>query len=246
MMFANTTDGRRAPIATGERGRCPACNQTVIAKCGPIYVNHWAHEADDCDGWAEPETAWHRSWKQRFPAERQEVILPPHRADVISAKGWVLEFQNSPLDQEQIRERERFYGAQLLWIVNGAGWAEKNLHFRTTHKHGPTQPNRTPVSFRWRWPRLRWLAARQPLFLDLDGETLLRVHWFSSTTPCGGWGTLTDLAAFAEWAETGTLPASTRDPLIKILKRQNQPATMDYHHYGYDDDGAAVYQEWDE
>jgi hypothetical protein len=238
MQYANTTAGRQPPSMTGERATCPMCGNTVIAKCGTVYMKHWAHEADECDPWNEPETPWHRTWKERFPVAHQEIVMGPHRADVKSATGWILEFQNSPLKPAEIAERETFYGPHMLWVLNGHGWVAKNFHFRRTTKHGLTMVNRTPVTFRWKWPRKRWLAAQRPLFLDLDGETLVRVAWFSSDTPCGGWGTLTSAQALVEWAETGRpierLRAPAADPLTAILERQEkaiEPRDFDFDRY---------------
>jgi hypothetical protein len=47
----------------------------MIAKCGQIRVWHWAHRAiRTCDPWWEPETKWHRDWKNQFPEDWQERI----------------------------------------------------------------------------------------------------------------------------------------------------------------------------
>ena len=60
----------------------------MIAKCGKHRVWHWAHwKSKDCDPWWEPETEWHRSWKNQFPVEWQEIGHTAqsgerHRADV--------------------------------------------------------------------------------------------------------------------------------------------------------------------
>jgi competence CoiA-like predicted nuclease len=29
----------------------------MIAKCGRIYIWHWAHDGSDCDPWHEPEAS---------------------------------------------------------------------------------------------------------------------------------------------------------------------------------------------
>lgn len=127
-----------------------------------------------------------------------------HRADVL-ARGWVLEFQHSPLSVEEIREREEFYGQQMMWLVDGSA-CFRNFHFRPTKKHGPALLNRTPVSFRWKWPRKTWATVRRPLFLDIGGGLLLRIRWMSSDVPCGGWGVLTPAPAFVNWVQKGSSP----------------------------------------
>src|SRR5215510_13611680 len=61
--------GQRVEAYPGGRGICRRCNGEVIAKCGTHRVAHWAHRGmRDCDTWAEKETEWHRSWKNKFPA----------------------------------------------------------------------------------------------------------------------------------------------------------------------------------
>ncbi|MGY4303817.1 competence protein CoiA [Bradyrhizobium sp. USDA 4369] len=118
--------GERTEAVAGARGICPSCGGEVIAKCGSYRVWHWAHNgARDCDSWAEPETEWHRAWKNRFPVEFQEFIQydensgERHIADVRTSHGLVLEFQHSHLNPDERAARERFYG-NMLWIVDGA------------------------------------------------------------------------------------------------------------------------------
>lgn len=101
---------------SGQIGICPGCDGEVRAKCGEIVSWHWAHINADCDPWSEPETEWHKQWKNHFPPEWQEVVLDLHRADVKTPKG-VIEFQNSPINPAEIKERESFYG-KMIWIVN--------------------------------------------------------------------------------------------------------------------------------
>ena len=72
----------------------------------------------------EPETEWHRAWKNNFPAECQEFIQhdgqsgEKHIADVRTPHGLVIEFQHSPLDPRERAARERFHG-NMVWVVDG-------------------------------------------------------------------------------------------------------------------------------
>ena len=118
--------GERVEALAGGRGMCPFCKGEVIAKCGSHRVWHWAHRGiRDCDSWAEPETEWHRAWKNNFPAEFQEFAQHDeetgerHIADVRTSHCLVLEFQHSHLNPQERKARERFYG-NMLWIVDGA------------------------------------------------------------------------------------------------------------------------------
>lgn len=109
----------------GGKGLCRGCGGGVIAKCGTQRLHHWAHRGERaCDSWWEPETEWHRAWKNHFPAECQEVIQydgqsgEKHIADVRTNHGLVIEFQHSHLKLEERAARERFYG-NMVWIVDG-------------------------------------------------------------------------------------------------------------------------------
>jgi hypothetical protein len=122
MKYANV-DGQRREAAPGLRGICPICNAVMTPKCGKFRVAHWAHPPGSFDHRWEPETPWHRNWKGFFPAEWQEVEHRAtngerHVADVKTQHGLVLEFQNSPIRDEERRCREEFY-RPMFWVVNG-------------------------------------------------------------------------------------------------------------------------------
>jgi competence protein CoiA len=157
MRWANAGHGRS--LATpGASGVCPACNGSVLAKCGEIVSWHWAHKAKDCDPWSEPESEWHRGWKARFPSDWQECTIGRHRADVVTPIG-VVEFQRSFLSVDEIRERESFY-AGLIWVVDASSWA---LH---REKRSWRKQDLATQSFRWSRPRKTWIGASRPVYLD--------------------------------------------------------------------------------
>jgi hypothetical protein len=105
-------------------GTCPLCGEPVIAKCGPMRVWHWAHRRKlVCDHCWEPETHWHRGWKNHFPRDWQEVICrglngEKRIADVKTPHGLSIEFQHSSLKQNERVSREAFY-SNMVWIVDG-------------------------------------------------------------------------------------------------------------------------------
>jgi competence protein CoiA len=182
MMFAQTHQGKRAFACPNLPAVCPGCAAPVIPKCGELKVWHWAHRSGhDCDPWSESESAWHLGWKARFPPDRTEVYLPPHRADIVAPNGRVLELQHSPIAPHVIREREAFY-RRLVWIVDAAPFID---HLTFTSRG-------TYHTFRWKWPRSSWLTARQPVFLDIgDGRLFAVKNIYPSgpdRRPCAGWG----------------------------------------------------------
>jgi competence protein CoiA len=175
MKFARV-DGERREAKPGLSGECPGCGAAVFAKCGEVKVWHWAHKGNrSCDPWSEPETAWHRAWKNQFPVAWQEVPMRAedgelHIADVRTPSGLVLEFQHSPIKPDERRSREAFYGS-MLWIVDGTrlkrdaprvdsdifGW-RKLSEGALTLLGGPE----------WALPKA-WIECDVPVLFDFDG-----------------------------------------------------------------------------
>lgn len=102
---------------------CPGCGGALRAKCGAAkkQIWHWAHVAAECDPWHEPEGEWHLAWKSRAPEECTEVVIGPHRADIRTREGVVIELQASPIDAVEIAERETFYD-RMIWLLDGRDW----------------------------------------------------------------------------------------------------------------------------
>lgn len=118
-------DGVKSEPVKGAKGICIGCGNQMSAKCGMVNMHHWAHRANvACDSWWEKETEWHREWKSRFAAAEREITFYDeageefHRADVHTAAGITIEFQNSPLSLTELLSREAFY-PKLVWVVNG-------------------------------------------------------------------------------------------------------------------------------
>ncbi|HBS04393.1 MAG TPA: hypothetical protein DEA96_05480 [Leptospiraceae bacterium] len=114
----------RKEATKGDRGVCIGCDSVVIPKCGQQRQHHWAHKSKKpCDYEREPETPWHRDWKNHFPEEWQEILQrsesgEKRRADVKTKDGIVLEFQHSPIDPE-IRDARNSVHKSVVWVVNG-------------------------------------------------------------------------------------------------------------------------------
>ena len=125
MLTANINGNRSRPIPK-VLGTCPFCNSEMIPRCGEVKVHHWAHKSKaNCDHWWEPETDWHRNWKNEFPLRWQEQIFKDkttgerHIADIYTLAGLIVEVQHSHLEPVERRLREAFY-RDMLWIVDGS------------------------------------------------------------------------------------------------------------------------------
>ncbi|HVR55680.1 MAG TPA: competence protein CoiA family protein [Pseudolabrys sp.] len=157
----------------GLSGECRDCGAAMIAKCGEHRVWHWAHlKTTTCDPWWEPETEWHRAWKNRFPEHWQEISHTSstgekHRADVKTEKECVIEFQHSALSQVERGSRENFY-PNLVWVVDGRRRVRDAAKFSSSLR-GPLPGYLLPTYSMNRndGALLRdWGACRVPVYFD--------------------------------------------------------------------------------
>tara|TARA_R100000005_G_scaffold91812_1_gene64562 strand:- start:2192 stop:2947 length:756 start_codon:yes stop_codon:yes gene_type:complete len=169
-MKLSIVDNQRREAQPGLSGECPVCKATTIAKCGEKNVWHWAHKGRrNCDRWWEPETEWHRSWKNHFPVEWQEIIHwaedgEKHIADVKTSQDWVIEFQHSHIQPEERRSREDFY-EKMVWVVDGLRRKNDLKQFVEAVNYGQR-------------------ISQKPLMLSLSGDSCrLMRDWSSNSVP---------------------------------------------------------------
>jgi competence protein CoiA len=171
--------GKRTEATKGARAVCPNpnCNAELIAKCGQFRPNHWAHKSKrNCDQWWEPETDWHRSWKNKYPVEWQEKFLSDdvtheiHVADIRTIHGLVIEFQHSHIDPAERTTREKFY-KNMVWLVDGtrlkrdySRFLTGKNRFRRTNKKGFFIIDDPEECF-----PASWLGSLRPVIFDFRG-----------------------------------------------------------------------------
>jgi hypothetical protein len=189
MMKYALVDSEPHEAERGLSGLCRGCGDAMIAKCGEHNVWHWAHKGTRvCDVWWEPETPWHRGWKNQFPKEWQEVIRradsgEKHIADVMTAGALVLEFQHSHLSKEERESRESFY-RNMMWIVNGLRRVRDNPNFVASLSTA-TVINLNPLTFSFanKGALLRdWSGSRVEVFFDF-GDVYEPRHPFPFDAP---------------------------------------------------------------
>ncbi|MBZ0262656.1 MAG: competence protein [Hyphomicrobiales bacterium] len=167
---------QKCEAAPGLYGECRGCENRVLAKCGTQRVWHWAHIGKiSCNFEREPETEWHRNWKNQFASEWREVIRRAengerHIADVMTEHGLVIEFQHSPLHPNERVSRETFH-PNMVWIVDGTRlkrtWSkflQGQQSWRSTHWQGYFLTHFPEESF-----PIEWLASSVPVFFDFSG-----------------------------------------------------------------------------
>lgn len=125
MKYALLNGIKSQAVISAERGVCIYCGKETIAHCGEFKINHWQHKTlKECDNWYEPETEWHRAWKNNFPVSFQEIVMfdnqtnEKHIADIYnSEKDVVIEIQHSPISNKEVQSRESFY-KKLIWVID--------------------------------------------------------------------------------------------------------------------------------
>lgn len=216
MQYATVGDGSRKEAFKGAVGaKCPLCKTDVIPKTGRIKTPHWAHKTlDTCDKFSEPETKWHREWKNQFPEEWREVVIGNHRADICfdlkntkDQSPYVIEFQHSSISHEKICDRSRAYGKNLTWVVDASSLA-KRLEFTVEgeYKRGDIVEITTcwdlsrrvfvgdgsPVTVWWKYFSGAWnTPVKQKIYFDFpDNHLMFRLYsyWTGDNGRCYGKG----------------------------------------------------------
>ncbi len=180
MKFAKF-DGNRIEALKGAQGICPGCGAELVAKCGEIKLHHWAHKGNrNCDPWWEPETEWHRSWKNSFPIECQENILydeqtgEKHIADIRTTHDLVIEFQHSHIHPDEHRQREKFY-KHMIWVVDCTRlkgdyprFLKGKTDFRLTDEQGRFFVDYLDGCF-----PSAWIGSSVPVIFDFKGTEII-------------------------------------------------------------------------
>ena len=217
--------GYRRPAYPAAEGSCQCCGHTAFSKCGNERVWHWAHKSRRlCDPWWENETEWHRTWKDQFPEEWQEFayIAPDgerHIADVKTDRGWVLEFQHSPLTQAERQSRNNFY-PKILWVVNGARSKRNWEQFQKAWDETGTSVG-MPSNVRKLWTgdsRLlqEWTSSAAPTFFDFGNANSL--WWLQGQT--SGWSHVAQISRLQFIDVHNGRDGTDFDALVSTLKTE--------------------------
>lgn len=183
MRYAKVNGEKRLP-EKGLWGVCPLCGETVISKCGDQVVHHWAHKAgSDCDPWSEPVGPWHLEWQDCVKPDYVEVVIGPHRADIVGSHDCVIELQHSPIPLDQIAAREHFYG-NMVWVFDATDRFEMIAVGRR-------------VFFAFR--RTKHIATcSKPVFLDFGGVLVEVEEFTAAIAKMDGFGRTRSREWFAE------------------------------------------------
>lgn len=191
MQFAILNGERTKPLK-GLRAACPCCGELVIAKCGDFKVHHWAHLSRKmCDPWWETETDWHREWKEKFPESFREIVLfdektsEKHIADIKSHGNNIIEFQHSPISEEERISRETFYlqfGKNMTWVLDCSDRSFKFIFFQGFISDGKFEMEANKEIHWFGRSKLfhKWAGSKAFVLLDFGDEIL---WWLRSFDP---------------------------------------------------------------
>ena len=192
MLVALNSNGKKVLASKGASGFCPHCKGEVIAKCGDINVDHWAHKVNTSQCTYGGETDWHLGWKSLFPVDLVEVPYKKYGitkiADAVLKNGTVVEFQHSSISSREIRLREAFYG-KMIWVFDASEYKE---NIKLTHHD-------EYCTFRWLWPKKSIWHCKKPLYLDFGDFFMFSIKKIYPNVPCAGWGVMSTRLAFKEW-----------------------------------------------
>jgi hypothetical protein len=112
-----------------ERGAeyfCPACQEGVVQKSGPLVTPHFAHQAGSGCAWGTGESERHHEMKAQLGklfagrgVDYEVPLVPGRRADVVLRERFVIECQESAISVTEWTARMADYsaaGCYVLWV----------------------------------------------------------------------------------------------------------------------------------
>lgn len=201
MIFARDEQGNAIEATPGARTTCHACGRTLIARCGEIYVNHWAHESgSSCDDWTEPDTDWHLEWKQALPKEWVDQVVERDGSrrfvDALLPDGTGVLFRRRRPSPEETRKREAFFGAEnVIWVFDTRDAKSRFVGVKERDKSNEFE-------FRWRHARKSVAYPEGYIYLDF-GPRLLMLKGMQVKPPFWGYGQRFERDRFIRWLRNG-------------------------------------------
>ena len=90
-----------------------------------LRIPHFRHKRRGQCSCSDGETDWHHEWKSHFDRIERDMGIDSvtgehNRADAVVGGDFVIEFQHSPISDEEQKHRERFYSGigGMVWIVD--------------------------------------------------------------------------------------------------------------------------------
>lgn len=158
------------PIKTID-GFCPYCKEKMEPCFSQLgYEDYWRHIKDNsknCLSYLyKNEGQWHSKIKLMWGVEFTEVYVEKAGkkmiADVMLNNGLIIEVQNSSIDAENIRLRERHY-EKMVWLFNA-----KDAYYNDRITLADNY-------FCWENPRKSIVVCTAPVFLYLSDNYIIKI-----------------------------------------------------------------------
>lgn len=180
MFFAEDSNGNRIYAGDIERHKdchCPVCGEPVTHRMGKIRKPHFAHKQDtECFYGRDKDrlTEWHIRMQDYFPLETREIRFKDaetgviHIADVyLPDSNTVLEFQHSPITDEEFWSRTLFHlknKRRIVWLFDESVPNQKSQNFGKFLRSNAVKFPWPYNCFKWRHNRSLFLSQRPDIF----------------------------------------------------------------------------------
>ena len=154
---------------------CPACGEPLKHKKGKVRRPYFAHLPDTKCHYGQDKdykSEWHIRMQEYFPKEEREYLFvdeetgEKHIADVfVKEANTVLEFQHSPIDEQEFISRTHFHlknNRRIVWLFDESSEKEGSSRFRTDDCAWEQWPY-TDKCFKWLYRRRSILKSGPPI-----------------------------------------------------------------------------------
>ncbi len=156
---------------------CPACGEPLKHKKGKVRRPYFAHLPNSVCHFGQDKdykSEWHIRMQEYFPKEEREYLFvdeetgEKHIADVfVKEANTVLEFQHSPIDEQEFISRTYFHlknKRRIVWLFDES--SEKEGGSRFIHDESAWSMERWPYdtrTYKWRYRRRSILKKGPPI-----------------------------------------------------------------------------------
>lgn len=154
---------------------CPACGEPLKHKKGKVRRPYFAHLPDTKCHYGQDKdykSEWHIRMQDYFPKEAREYLFvdeetgEKHIADVfVKDANTVLEFQHSPIDEQEFVSRTYFHlknKRRIVWLFDESSEKEGSSRLRIDSSSWQPWPY-TTLCYKWLYKRRSILKSGPPI-----------------------------------------------------------------------------------
>jgi hypothetical protein len=157
-------------------------SKKCCCKKGHMNIHHYSHVNSECTipKDKDSKSIWHIFWQKIVKEKFLEKIIKKdgkiHIADIFNDDNIIIEIQHSPINYDNITEREMFYD-NMIWIVDGCNVITNDEFISNKLEIYINMTNdykiiKTTTRF--------WSLMKKQVFIDNDGQILKIVKCLTS------------------------------------------------------------------